>query len=136
MKTPSNPALNFAKRINAHDVEGLTELMTPDYTFIDSLGEKFTSPAIDEGWRQYFAMVPDYWIEVDRSFRFHDIAILIGRAGGTYVHPGGAMKPKNRWETPAVWVVRSRGRHVAEWRIYCDNEPIRLKMESRNDAHG
>lgn len=73
-------------------------------------------------------MVPDYWIRVDRAFSDGDMAILVGRAGGTYVPTGGTPKSENRWETPAVWMARIEGQKVAEWRIYSDNEPIRDKM--------
>jgi len=125
-------ALEFVDRINDHDVSGLAKLMTKDHAFVDSLGAKATRPAIEQGWRQYFEMVPDYWIEIERAFGFGDTAILLGRAGGTYVGKGGARKQKNRWETPAVWVARIKGRKIAEWRIYADNEPIREKMKEGN----
>jgi ketosteroid isomerase-like protein len=123
-----NAATLFVKRINAHDVEGLIELMTPDHAFVDSLGARFTRPAMEKGWRQYFEMVPDYWIQVDRTVTEGDTTILIGFAGGTYVAQGAPRKSKNRWETPAVWIARTRRGKVAEWRIYADNEPIRARM--------
>lgn len=123
-----DPALKFVERINAHDLVGLVDLMTPDHALVDSLGQRSTRPGIEEGWRRYFEMVPDYWVKLERSFRDGDTAVLVGRAGGTYVPSGKTVRPENRWETPAVWVARIRGKKVAEWRIYCDNEPIRQKM--------
>lgn len=125
-------SLEFVKRINAHDVDDLVRLMTPDHIFVDSLGEKSTRPTIEQGWRQYFEMVPDYWVRVDRSFHAGDTTVLVGRAGGTYVRKGGSMRAGNRWETPAVWVSRVRGRKMAEWQIYLDNEPIRQKMRRKS----
>lgn len=106
----------------------MVTLMTPSHIFVDSLGDKSTGPGIEAGWREYFKMVPDYWIRVDRAFSDGDMAILVGRAGGTYVPTGGTPKSENRWETPAVWMARIEGQKVAEWRIYSDNEPIRDKM--------
>jgi ketosteroid isomerase-like protein len=126
--TPAEVALKFAENINDHDVDSLIALMTPDHTFVDSLGEKFARPMIENGWKQYFAMVPDYRIEVERSVQDGDTVFLIGRARGTFVSEGETAKSENRWETPAVWVARIRGEKVAEWRIYSDNEPIRQKM--------
>ena len=123
-----NAAALFVERINAHDVGGLVELMTPDHTFVDSLGLRSARSSMEKGWRQYFEMVPDYRIQVDRIVTEGDITILIGFAGGTYVAQGVPRKSKNRWETPAVWIARTRRGKVAEWRIYADNEPIRARM--------
>jgi ketosteroid isomerase-like protein len=123
-----NAATMFAKLINAHDVEGLTGLMTADHVFVDSLGERFPRTSIEKGWRQYFEMVPDYWIRIDRMISEGDTTVLIGYAGGTYVASGARRRSENRWETPAVWVARTVRGKVAEWRIYADNEPIRARM--------
>ena len=121
-------ARRFVDRINAHDVEGLISLMTSDHAFVDSLGDVFTRPVIEEGWRQYFAMVPDYWIKIERAYSHEGVSILVGVAGGTYLSRDGAAKVANKWETPAVWTVKVEGNRVAEWRIYADNEPIRAIM--------
>lgn len=126
--TSSDVALRFVQRINAHDTEGLAALMTPSHTFTDSLGAKATRPGIEDGWRQYFEMVPDYWIRVDRAISEGDTAILVGMAGGTYTRKDGRIRQEDKWETPAVWVTKIEGQKVAEWRIYSDNEPIRAKM--------
>jgi len=103
--------------------------MTPNHTFVDSLGEKSIRPAIEKGWSRYFDMVPDYWIRIDRTFSDGDTAVLVGLAGGSYVMEGGAWRPENKWDTPAVWIARIEGKRVAEWRIYSDNEPVRAKMK-------
>ena len=121
-------ARRFVKKINDHDVGGMVALMTADHTFVDSLGERFSRPAIERGWKQYFDMVPNYWVKIDRAFTEGKVSILIGRAGGTYVSGKGVEKRENNWETPAVWVARTRDGKVAEWRIYSDNEPIRAIM--------
>jgi len=102
--------------------------MTPDHMFVDSLGAMSRRPAIEEGWRSYFEMVPDYWIKIDWELSADDIIILIGKAGGTYVPEGKSAKSENKWETPAAWVAKTRDGLIAEWRIYSDNEPIRARM--------
>ena len=126
--TSLDVARRFVAKINAHDTHGLIALMTTNHRFVDSLGNASTRPAIEDGWRQYFGIVPDYWIRIDRGLSDGDIAVLVGRAGGTYVPEGGTVRPENKWETPAVWIARTKGQRLAEWRIYSDNEPIRARM--------
>jgi ketosteroid isomerase-like protein len=128
--TSSEVAIRFVQRINAHDKEGLVALMTPSHIFIDSLGYSTRRPEIEDGWRQYFEMVPDYWVRIDRAFSQGDTSVLVGEAGGTYTPKGGAMKRENKWKTPAVWTAKIEGEEVVEWRIYSDNEPIREKMRA------
>jgi ketosteroid isomerase-like protein len=118
----------FVMRINAHDNAGLIALMSPQYEFIDSLGNRFPSAMASEGWKQYFSMVPDYWIRLDEIVTQRDVVIALGQAGGTFVPAGGEMKAENRWEAPAAWrAVVGEGK-VLQWRVYCDNEPIRERM--------
>ncbi|MGP8125890.1 MAG: nuclear transport factor 2 family protein [Nitrososphaerales archaeon] len=126
----SEVAEKFVDRINAHDVDGLVSLMSADHVFIDSLGDKVARPAIETGWREYFATVPDYWVRIDRVVADEPTLILIGAAGGTYVPNGEEMRPENKWETPAVWRAVIRAGEVSEWQIFADNEPIRAKMRA------
>lgn len=130
MTTNSEVAQKFVEKINAHDVDGLVALMTADHVFTDSLGNKSTRPAIEAGWEQYFSMVPDYWVKIDRVVTDESALILFGTAGGTYVPSGESTKPENKCETPAVWRAVIREGKVSEWRIYSDNEPIREKMRA------
>ena len=123
-------AQEFVKAINAHDADGLTKLMSSDHVFVDSLGSRFPASAMRSGWQEYFAMVPDYWIKVDQIVSEGNAVILFGSAGGTFVPKGGMMKPENKWETPAVWRALVKEGRVAEWRVYCDNEPIREKLRA------
>ncbi len=102
--------------------------MTADHRFVDSLGNASGRPEIEGGWRQYFEMVPDYWIRIERTLCDGDVVVLIGEAGGTYAPQTGDLRPQNEWKTPAVWVARAEGRGLAEWRVYSDNEPIRARM--------
>jgi ketosteroid isomerase-like protein len=54
-------ALRFNERINRQDLEGLAELMTDDYTFIDSGGNVTKGKNVmKEGWREFFKKYPDY----------------------------------------------------------------------------
>lgn len=127
---PVEVAEEFVARINAHDVVGLSELMTDDHVFIDALDSRgMGRDAMRAGWKQYFTLVPDYWIKVDTSFQEKGTVALFGRAGGTYAgrvpegHPG-------RWEVPAAWLAEVRDDRVAMWRVYADNLPVRRLMSS------
>jgi len=123
-------AKRFVDAINAHDVDGLTKLMSSDHVLVDSLGKKFPASALRSGWQQYFTMVPDYWIKVDQIVSEGTVIFLCGSAGGTFTPKGGTINPENRWKTPAVWRALIKNGKVAEWRVYCDNEPIREKMRA------
>ena len=128
--TATSIAKRFVDAINAHNNERIVAIMSSDFVFIDSLGNRSTRPAIDAGWQQYFAMVPDYWIKVDQLVADGNMVILVGTAGGTYVPKGGKMTNGNKWETTAAWRAVIKDRTVSEWQIYCDNEPIREKMRA------
>jgi ketosteroid isomerase-like protein len=120
----------FVEAINAHDVVSLIKLMSSDHEFVDSLGKRFSASTMRAGWEQYFTMVPDYWIKVDQIISEGKVVILCGSAGGTYVPKGGMIRPENKWETPAMWRALVTGERISEWRVYCDNEPIREKMRT------
>ena len=121
-------ARRFVDRINAHDLDGLAALLTPDHRFIDSLGvESGGRQTLRDGWRQYFRMVPDYRVEVVRAFVDEPEVMLVGTARGTYT-ADGQLDASNAWSTPGVWRARIRDELVAEWQVYADNEPIRRCM--------
>ena len=126
-------ALRFVERINAHDVDGLAALMTDEHRFIDSGGTVHTGrERMREAWTEYLRMVPDYWIRIDESFGRGTVAILLGTAGGTYSRDG-TLLPEDSWSTPAAWRVQVSGALVEEWRVYADNEPIRIRMEGGSE---
>ncbi len=121
-------ALRFVDRINAHDIEGLAALLTLDHRFVDSLGaESRGRGTLRSGWQQYFRMVPDYRVEVERTFAEGRDVVLIGVARGTYT-TDGTLRAEHRWTTPAAWRARVADELVAEWQVYADNEPMRRCM--------
>jgi ketosteroid isomerase-like protein len=123
-------AHRFVDRINAHDITGLTALMTPDHRFVDSLGAAVEGrEKMREGWRHYFQMVPDYHIDIARSFLDGAEVALFGSAGGTYGRDG-QLNAADAWQAPAAWRVIVRDGLVAEWQVYADNEPIRQRMRA------
>ena len=125
---PAEVAAAFVTRINDHDLVGLNELMTDDHVFIDALANQVAGrDAMRSGWEQYFALVPDYWIKVDRTFQNDRVVALFGTAGGTYAG-GSSGGQTGRWEVPAAWLAETRDGEVAMWRVYADNLPIRRLM--------
>ncbi len=126
--TAADIAQRFVERINAHDVEGLVALMTPNHRFVDSLGvATHGQAALRAAWQGYFRMVPDYALTIERTLADHDDVVLLGIARGTY-SPDGTLRPVNAWEAPVALRARVRDGRVAEWRVYADNEPIRARM--------
>jgi ketosteroid isomerase-like protein len=132
--SPADLVRDFIGRINAHDTEGLVALLSPDQVFIDSLGNRLPAAAAREGWAGYFRMVPDYWVVADETLVQGDVVVLFGRAGGTFVPEGAKAQASNRWEAPAAWRAVVSGGKLREWRVYCDNEPIREKMRAAPPA--
>jgi ketosteroid isomerase-like protein len=126
--TPLETVQRFVDQINAHDITGLAALMTPDHRFVDSLGAVVEGrERMREGWHQYFQMVPNYRIDITRSFVDGTEVALLGSASGTY-SPNGQLASADAWETPAAWRAIVRNGFVAEWQVYADNEPIRHRM--------
>jgi SnoaL-like domain len=123
--SPVEICRRFVESINVHDLDGLGIQLPPEHRFVDSLGVEVRGrDTVVERWRQYFRMVPDYRVEVARSFSDGPEVLLLGVAHGTYT-ADGKLEPGNSWSTPGVWRALIREGLVAEWQVYADNEPIR-----------
>jgi hypothetical protein len=131
LMTPQEAAKQFVAAINEHDVERLAALVTSDHRFIDSLGAVIQGrDSTREGWKFYFAMVPDYHLEVSGCFSAaadKDETMLVGTASGSY-WSNGIKQPNSEWSTPAALRAVVRDGQIAEWQVYADNEPIREQM--------
>jgi ketosteroid isomerase-like protein len=118
----------FVDTINAHDVEGLATLMAEDHRFIDSLGSVFAGRAtMQAGWTEYFKLFPDYTIAYHTAFERDGVVALFGSARGTFSGGTSSGSP-SRWEIPAAWRAIVRDKHVVEWQVYADNDPVRQIM--------
>jgi ketosteroid isomerase-like protein len=127
-------AMTFVAKINAHDVDGLVALMTPDHVFVDALDNAFRGvDKMREGWKLYFAWFPDYAIEVTDEFDKGNVVAMFGRARGTFT-VNGKLARENFWEIPAAWRAVVKDGRVAEWRVYCDNDPARKIMAANTPA--
>jgi ketosteroid isomerase-like protein len=109
----------YVARINAHDARGLVALCTADHVLIDSLGSKLSgSDRLARGWLGYFALFPDYTIEVEALAASGDLVLAAGFAAATHFPSGAA------WRIPAAWRARVTGGLLAEWQVYADNKPV------------
>jgi ketosteroid isomerase-like protein len=118
----------FIRAINRQDVDAITKLMTEQHRFIDSLGTVFNGrETLRRGWTKYFEMVPDYTVAIEETMCDGPIVIMLGVAEGTFA-PDGNLKPENRWTTPTAFRAFIEDGKVAEWRVYCDNDPIRQRI--------
>jgi ketosteroid isomerase-like protein len=116
---------SFIASINRQDVGGLVELMTPDHLFVDSLGSAIRGrEPMRGGWNGYFRAFPDYQIEVEQQVARGSLVLVCGVARGTY---GAAAQPQpgDSWSAPAAFRAVVRNGQIAEWQVYCDNEPAR-----------
>jgi ketosteroid isomerase-like protein len=107
----------FVTAINSHDAAALAGLMTADHVFVDSMGNRSEgAPSMESGWRAYFSMCPDYWVQANLVMAEGGTVLAAGEAGGTI--DGVA------WRTPAAWKAVMRDGKVAEWRVFADNKPV------------
>jgi ketosteroid isomerase-like protein len=119
LTAPDSAAIfrQFVSAINSHNVTAVTVLMTTDHVFVDSAGNRTRSAtSMELGWRGYFAMCPDYWVQTDHVFADGGDVLAAGEAGGTI---DGVS-----WQTPAAWKAVIRDGKVAEWRVFADNKPV------------
>lgn len=114
----------FVNAINSGRAERVTQLMSRNCVFLDSLGNRLEGQAaMADGWRAYFRLFPDYRIEVDGWFVDEMEAMLHGRAGATLYRDARPVED-GRWEIPAAWRAVTDGRKVSLWQVYADNKPV------------
>ena len=127
-RTPEEIALEFVRRINSHDLDGLTDLMSEDHTFVDIEGGIGRGrEAMRNGWSQYFSAFPEYQIDVVRVVPLGDVVLLIGRTAGSHV-----PREIELIET-VIWSATIEDGFVTEWRIvYTDAEKVKSVWSQRS----
>jgi ketosteroid isomerase-like protein len=109
----------FVRCINAHDPKGIISLCTADHIFIDSLGSQMSGKEqLEQAWAGYFAMFPDYRIDIEAAASQDALVLACGFASATH-----ALSKKS-WRIPAAWRAIVRDGHIAEWQVYADNKPV------------
>ncbi len=129
---PDRVALRYVNEINRHDVAALSALMSPDFRFVDGLGQEVRGKdRMREAWTSYFALFPDYRISVRDHLTLGPVVALFGTASGTYA-VGTELPVHNRWSVPAAWRAVVREGLVVEWQVYADNEPVRRVIDPKH----
>ena len=109
----------FVAQINAHDPSGIVALCTEDHVFIDSLGSRLSGhKRLERAWTGYFALFPDYRIEVESAAAQDRLVLACGFAAASHT------ASKKRWRIPAAWRAIVRKGQIAEWQVYADNKPV------------
>ena len=109
----------FVARINAHDPIGIMTLCTVDHVFIDSLGSRVCGrERLQQAWTGYFALFPDYHIELESAASQDTLTLACGFASATH------KASQKSWRIPAAWRAIVRDGQVSEWQVYADNKPV------------
>jgi ketosteroid isomerase-like protein len=135
-QNPASAVDEFIRQINARNAAGLSQLMTDDHLFVDSLGNTVRGKdEMRKAWIAYFYMIPDFRVTIRERFLKGNAVALFGIARGTY-NTGGKLLERNRWEMPAAWKAIVRDGLIAEWHVYGDNEPVRRIIADQTQAGG
>ena len=109
--------LKFVEAINHQDLSCIIEMMSEDFYFIDTYGDKANKEQMKTGWQGYFDWFPDYLIEIQDYIESDKFSIIIGTASASY--QGDRNK---HWEFPACWKVIVSGSQVQLWQVFCDSK--------------
>ncbi len=113
--------LDFIDAINSANVDKIYNLMAIDHEFIDSQDNKaMGKDNMRQGWMGYFALFPDYNIEINEILENDSLIYMFGYASGTYKNLINKDN-SNFWRIPAAWRVIVKGDQIKRWQIYADN---------------
>jgi ketosteroid isomerase-like protein len=116
-----NIVLTLVDAINRANVDDILETLTDDHVFIDSQEHKTSGKNIlREAWTCYFALFPDYKIEINEFFEKDSLICMFGYASGTYKNLHNEKK-SNYWRIPAAWKVITEDHKIKQWQVYADN---------------
>jgi ketosteroid isomerase-like protein len=125
MFSPTELALEFVKRINAHDVDLIAELMSENHIFTDGLGQSLTGrEPVRAAWAAYFQQFPDYKIVLTDMMQQGHIVGMFGSASAA-LSVDGELRPENAWKVPGAWKAVTGGGFITEWHVFVDNDTTR-----------
>lgn len=120
MEPPVAVVRAFVAAVSAADVPAIVALMTADHRFIDATGAVHAGrDRMTDAWKQYFAMFPDYHIEIEDAVSQDNVVAAFGWASGSF-----HGEPGKSWKFPAAFRCALREGRVAEWRVWADIEPM------------
>jgi len=116
--------LEFVERINAHDVDGILDLMSDDYRFINSAGDTFRGKAFMRAtWRAQFVQYPDFQIRIDHVLADGGAVGLFGMASGPLTRDGEILD-ENHWEIPSAFLGIAKDGKMIHWQVFSDTSMV------------
>jgi ketosteroid isomerase-like protein len=116
--------LAYIQRINAHDVDGIIDLMADDFRYINSAGDTFRGRAfMRQEWRKYFNVYPDFKIHVETVISGPEGVAVFGSAEGTY-STDDENPEENHWLVPAAYFGITTGGKIVHWQTYADSSIV------------
>ena len=123
--------IRFITAINSHNIDSISDLISEDHKFTDSLGNVFRGKDVmRKGWTNYLHLFPDYKIDIDEIYYDGNKVMFTGKAYGTY-HSSGELSKDNHWEISAAWRALVENGKVKEWQVFGDNKQV-YKIIERN----
>ena len=116
---PISIVQEFNNCINNQDIDGLSDLMADEHTFVDRDGSRH-GPKLKmiEGWKQFFRMFPDYRNTFERIIAEDDRVFISGFAFWSDKEP----------YDPVIWCAIIKENLIAEWSIHEDTPENREKF--------
>ncbi|MCC8188696.1 MAG: nuclear transport factor 2 family protein [Bacteroides sp.] len=112
---PETVALRFNDCINRRDLDGLTDLMTDDHVFVDSIGQRVEGKRANRKmWNDFFTLFPDY----------QNIFETVTRQGNTVIMRGRSTCTDERLNTHSIWIAQVRGNQLEEWCVCSDTNEV------------
>ena len=128
----TNIVLDFIAAINNADIDKICGLMTDDHLFIDSRDNRETGREnMKKAWIGYFALFPDYRIEINEILEKDPLICLVGYASGTYRNLKNAIN-SNHWRIPAAWATIVEKDKIKVWQVFADNSIV-LNIINKNE---
>ena len=119
-KDPISIVLAFNHCINTRDINGLSDLMAENHTFIDRDGTSYGPKSyMVAGWEQFFDMFPSYKNTFSKIIAAGNRVCALGFAYWTEDEP----------YDPVIWTATIENDLIAEWRIYEDSFENRKKFD-------
>jgi len=113
--------LDFINAINSSDVDRMYGLMAENHLFIDSQDNRMNGKEnMKQAWIAYFAMFPDYKIEINDLVKKDSLICVFGYASGTYKDIK-TNDNSNYWRIPAAWTAVVLDNKLKQWQVYADN---------------
>ena len=120
-------ALRFNDAITRRDLDGLTELMTPDHTFTDTEGGTITGrAACRDAWAGFLAAFPDY----------RNVFTTVIATAERVALAGYSVCSEPALEGPALWAASVHRGRLASWTVHHDTPENRHRLELPPTGHG